>query len=283
MFDHLGSYGFLFLDDIANAPIQLRSTGVEARDSESYYYDNTDREFLYIFQYTLSGVGYYWDGKKLHELHPGQAFFAKSPSPSAYYYKENGSPWKFAFATFRGNSMEDYYQKIVQERTDVFTLSPNCSTIRSLSRIHSLAHRQEITNPFLATSLAVELLMNLCVENTTSEYSPLVHHAIHIMEKEFPTLNGIEEVAARLHISQSHLCREFSSQTGITPIVYLTKTRLQHSANQLLKTSSKIDDIALASGFSNGNYFAKVFKKYIGCSPKEFRNSPEISWDNITL
>lgn len=283
MFDQLGSYGFLFLEDVSNPPIQLRSTGVEERDSESYFYDNTEREFLYIFQYTLSGSGYYYDGTQLHEVLPGQAFFAKSPGPSAYYYKNNGVPWKFAFATFRGSCVDEYYQKIISDNSDVFKLPPNCSSIRMLNHICQLAHQQKISDPFTAASLAVDFIMNLCTENTRTDYPPLVQEALKIIEAEFATLNGIEEVALRLRVSLSHLCREFSRHIGTTPIIYLTKTRLQHGANQLIRTTLNIEDIALSCGFSNGNYFAKVFKKYIGCSPRDFRNNPEVNWSNITL
>jgi len=283
MFEQMGSYAFLFLDDVSNPPIQLRSTGIEERESETYYYDNAEREFLYIFQYTLSGSGFYWDGTELHEVTPGKAFFAKSPGPSAYYYKNNGTPWKFAFATFRGSYMEEYYQKIVSEHSEVFSLPQTCATIRTLNRICNLAAQQEISNPFIASSLAVDLIMNLCTENSRTDYPPIVRHALQIIESEFASINGVEEIAIRLQVSLSHLCREFSRHTGTTPIVYLTKTRLRYSANQLINTSQKIDDIALASGFSNGNYFAKVFKKNIGCSPKEFRNSSETGWNNIIL
>lgn len=283
MFEDLGSYGFLFLDDVPEPPIQLRSTGVEERNSETYYYDNTEREFLYIFQYTLSGSGYYWDGNVLHTIVPGTAFFAKSPSPTAYYYKSNGAPWKFAFATFRGSCMEEYYQKIVNDKSDVFSLAPGCASIRTLHHICRLAAAKEIDNPFFAASLAVDLIMNLCTENMRTDYPPVVKHAIRIIEQDFSTLNGIEEIAARLNVSLSHFCREFSKHTETTPIVYLTKTRLQHGANQLIQTSLKIEDIAASCGFSSGNYFAKVFKKYIGYSPTEFRNNSEINWNSITL
>lgn len=283
MFDELGSYGYLFLDDVADPPIQLRSAGIEERNSEAYYYDNSEREFLYIFQYTLSGSGYYWDGNRLHEVLPGQAFFAKSPSPSAYYYKSNGAPWRFAFATFRGSHIDTYYQKIISDNSDVFTLPPGCASVRTLNHICHLAAQQEINNPFIASSLAVDLIMNLCTENTRTDYPLIVKRAVRIIENEFTTVSGIEEIATRLHISSSHLCREFTEHIGTTPIIYLTKTRLQYGANQLMKTSLKVEDIALACGFSNGNYFAKVFKKHIGCSPKEFRNNSEASWNNITL
>ena len=94
---------------------------------------------------------------------------------------------------------------------------------------------------------------------------------------------GVEELAERLQISASHLCREFVRALGVGPLACLTRVRLQCAANLLTKTNRKIEDIAIACGFSNGNYFAKVFKKYLGTSPRDFRNNDETDNHNITL
>ena len=48
-------------------------------------------------------------------------------------------------------------------------------------------------------------------------------------------------------------------------------------AKQLLKTTDMtLDDIAFHLGFSNGNYFSKVFKKNCGFSPSEYRNHGDL-------
>ena len=111
----------------------------------------------------------------------------------------------------------------------------------------------------------------------------LVKQAVDIIEKDYASLDGVEELAERLQISASHLCREFVRALGVGPLACLTRVRLQCAANLLTKTNRKIEDIAIACGFSNGNYFAKVFKKYLGTSPRDFRNNDETDNHNITL
>ena len=58
MFDSCGGYAFQFLDDITNPPVQLRSIGVEERDSVSYCWHNEKREEQYLFQYTLPDAAF---------------------------------------------------------------------------------------------------------------------------------------------------------------------------------------------------------------------------------
>ena len=54
---------------------------------------------------------------------------------------------------------------------------------------------------------------------------------------------------------------------------YLTGLRLQSAMNDLLGTEHGIDSIARTNGFSNGNYFAKIFRKHVGISPGSYRES----------
>ena len=101
----------------------------------------------------------------------------------------------------------------------------------------------------------------------------IVKKAEDIMDVEYASIEGIESIASRLGISIEHFIRVFKAEKSITPIKYLTNLRIQSAMNELLNTDEKLDIIANRNGFSNGNYFCKVFRKYIGMSPTEYRNS----------
>ena len=77
-----------------------------------------------------------------------------------------------------------------------------------------------------------------------------------LMEKEFATIGGIDEVAKRLHISS---------------VQYLNRMRIQSAMNDLLGSNDTIEVIAVKNGFANGNYFAKVFRRYTKMTPCEYR------------
>jgi two-component system response regulator YesN len=81
----------------------------------------------------------------------------------------------------------------------------------------------------------------------------------------------LNEVASMVYLSKSHFSRLFKNVTGMTFVEYLTQVRIQKS-KYLLKTSSlPIDVIAHKTGFSNASYFATIFKRLEGKTPKEYR------------
>jgi AraC-like DNA-binding protein len=92
------------------------------------------------------------------------------------------------------------------------------------------------------------------------------------MENEFAELDGINTLSDKLGVSLSHFTREFTKETGMNPIRYLTNIRIQNAMHMLQNTGLSVNEIALQCGFSCGNYFSKIFKKNTQLSPYQFRN-----------
>ena len=83
------------------------------------------------------------------------------------------------------------------------------------------------------------------------------------------------QIAAVLQIHPTTLNRNIHAATGMTPIEYLTAIRLQRALTLIRKSTGSFKEIAEECGFSNANYFAKVFRKKFGCSPSGFRHGVE--------
>lgn len=82
----------------------------------------------------------------------------------------------------------------------------------------------------------------------------------------------MEDIVARLNYSETFLNRKFKEAVGTTYIEYLNRYRIQ-KAIELLKADEKsIQEIAWKCGVGDYKYFGTVFKKYVGCSPKEYMN-----------
>ena len=58
--------------------------------------------------------------------------------------------------------------------------------------------------------------------------------------------------------------------TGLTPLAYLNRARIENAKELLLKTSLSIAEIAEMVGFSGQNYFGRLFRRQVGLSPTEF-------------
>lgn len=86
----------------------------------------------------------------------------------------------------------------------------------------------------------------------------------------------LEEVAARIPMTPTYFSRKFKRVTGIGYKEYLNHVRLKEAARLLLETELSVTEIALACGFSDGNYFGDLFKKEKGISPRVYRKNPQI-------
>lgn len=82
----------------------------------------------------------------------------------------------------------------------------------------------------------------------------------------------LKDLAEMSHYSVRQFSRIFQSIYGTTPQQYVLELRLKHACTLLKETDLSIEDTALRSGFGDGNYFSRTFKKHIGTTPKEYRS-----------
>ncbi len=82
----------------------------------------------------------------------------------------------------------------------------------------------------------------------------------------------VSSLAALIHYSERHFARLFKETYGMTPVDYILSIRLKNACAMLSDTNLSISEIALQSGYSDNNYFSRVFKKKIGVTPSQFRS-----------
>ena len=82
---------------------------------------------------------------------------------------------------------------------------------------------------------------------------------------------GLAELAAQAGLSVPHYSACFKRQTGISPMNYFQRLKIQHSAQLLALTDLRVDEIAQAIGLDDPFYYSRLFKKVMGQSPRHFR------------
>ena len=70
----------------------------------------------------------------------------------------------------------------------------------------------------------------------------------------------------------SYLSRIFSQKYGETIIAFLTRIRMEKAAELMKDQDKKLETISFLVGYDDYNYFSRVFRKKVGCSPREYRN-----------
>ncbi len=86
-------------------------------------------------------------------------------------------------------------------------------------------------------------------------------------------------MSREIGVSLSHLSRQFHKEKGVTLIQYLTGIRLEHAMHLLINSELPIHMVAEECGFSNGNYFTKVYKKVFHITPEQYRRQHRVITD----
>lgn len=81
----------------------------------------------------------------------------------------------------------------------------------------------------------------------------------------------ITELAGVCHLSEGYFSRLFLKVMGVRPIDYINRKRIEDAQLQLITTNDRIEKIALETGIDNFSYFNRLFKKYSGTTPGEYR------------
>ncbi len=95
------------------------------------------------------------------------------------------------------------------------------------------------------------------------------------MHRDFSKNREIEEYAAEYGVTRSRFIHVFTEKMGRSPYAYLTSLRLKKATDLLLETKIPISQIAYEIGFSDPLNFSRIFKKYYGASPENYRKSSE--------
>lgn len=81
----------------------------------------------------------------------------------------------------------------------------------------------------------------------------------------------LEDISRQIHLCKGECCRLFKGYMNESLFEYLLKYRIEKSLPAVLEGRGTMTEIALNSGFTDPNYFTKVFHKVKGCSPREYR------------
>lgn len=82
---------------------------------------------------------------------------------------------------------------------------------------------------------------------------------------------SVKTIAEHANYSHYYLCNIFKKSTGTTINNYITTVRMEKAKELLKDKKIKLYEVSKSLGYSNPNYFIKLFKKYEGCTPTEYR------------
>ena len=91
------------------------------------------------------------------------------------------------------------------------------------------------------------------------------------IEENYQNKITLNDIAGHIHLCESECTRLFKRHMNTTLFAFLQEYRIERSL-EFLQDDQPVSAVADMAGFSDPNYYSKVFAKIKGCSPREYRN-----------
>ncbi|AIQ57586.1 AraC family transcriptional regulator [Paenibacillus borealis] len=116
-----------------------------------------------------------------------------------------------------------------------------------------------------------ELLHQLQAHAASPARRDLAAQVAAIIQEHYAQAITLESLAENVNYSIPHLSSYFKTRTGLSPIDYLIKVRIDKVAVLLLETDATLKEIAAGVGYQDPSYLGRLFKRYKDVSPIRYR------------
>ncbi|WP_207942395.1 hypothetical protein DOK78_000980 [Enterococcus sp. DIV2402] len=236
----------------------LKGFGLDYSPKE-YYWDAKERQDSFVvFQYTLSGTGYLATKNKIYELNEQTFFLAELPNQFTYYRGEE--EWSFVYIEFSKEFLQ-WLSLPIQIGT--------CSKERVEQMLVQL-NKLVIEEPSLYVNSRCAYDLFLTIKEVLLTKTAITEQIKDYLETHYKDSLSLDDLEETFQISKYKIIRDFEKEYQQTPINYLNNYRMIQSL-RYLQEEMTVKEIAEAVGFSDYNYFSRVFKKIMGFTPSRYR------------
>jgi AraC-like DNA-binding protein len=255
----------------------------------------------YVLIYCVDGSGFYVVDGKRYEVKKNQYFILPAFKPHEYGADE-GKGWTIYWVHFSGIAASAYAEGAATPQSiNVTMYSRIGDRINIFEEILTTLHFGEgIEDLRYATSLLCHFLASMRYlgqfrrakagatmaktdgkQNAAHSSSPfayegnldIVEQAIHYMRENVENRITMEEVLRYVGYSQSHFSTVFKNKTGMSPLSYFNKLKVEHACHLLKTTDLKVNQICYKVGIEDSLYFSRLFSKIMGMSPTKYKES----------
>ncbi|GAA3408929.1 AraC family transcriptional regulator [Paenibacillus hodogayensis] len=276
----LSSFGFRYTEPAAEL-LRIYTIGWQEVSQAGYDFHGLKRQHAegLLFQYSLAGTGYLEIGGERHEVPQGHAFLVEIPGDHRYYYDPaEGKPWEVLWIRFGGTPAAGHWNEMCGKgRVQAF--AKESLPIRLLLQLYGDVKGERVNGPVEQSVRIYEWLLHAWDhvvrpgKPQRTDEGEAFSGAVRFMKENLQHAITLQHIAESEKLSKYHFCKQFHARTGMTPIAYLNKLRMEEAVSLLSSTSLPVADIARLTGFDTPGYFTKVFKRIVGGTPTEYRES----------
>lgn len=265
--------------------VMATGAGFEKRVNEVYNWEGLkrgDAPFV-IIQHTIAGRGELDYAGTRHVLLPGSTMVLSFPHANRYWL-DRGQTWEYFWIGANGREALRMIRAIIDLKGPVVMPSTQ-SVDRMADACVRLMRAPELLSGDVSAA-AYEAMMALHdglfgAAPAVTTVAPPIARAQSFVATHLGEPLGIDRLARVAGLSRAHFVRRFAGETGQSPSDYVSAARMERATRLLIATDQPVSAIAAATGFANGNYFAKAFRRLNGLSPSEFRAAAANADDSL--
>jgi transcriptional regulator GlxA family with amidase domain len=91
------------------------------------------------------------------------------------------------------------------------------------------------------------------------------------LASHFSIASPVDEMIKRSELAERTFKRRFTSATGLPPIAYVQRLRIEDAKKRLERTDDSVDDISWRVGYEDAAFFRRLFKRTTGMAPGAYR------------
>lgn len=229
----------------------------------------------YLIHAVVSGKGVYRTEDETYELTAGDVFLVY-PNATVSYIADEADPWEYCWVGFSGSDAPHILDAAgFRPDSPVLWKLPYARELQDAlrqiyqGRGNTLAHSVEMAGR-LYVALSLFLRNPPTPADDADSLAAYTRQAVEYIQCRYSYPLLVEDIAAHIGISRSHLYRAFCAVMGQCPKTYLTEFRIQQACLLLGRKDLSIASIARSVGYEDGLYFSKAFRRVKGMTPTEY-------------
>jgi AraC family transcriptional regulator len=230
-----------------------------------------------LLQHTIAGCGRLRYGETRHELRPGQTMLLRFPHDNRYWVAR-GETWEFFWLCLNGREVLRIWRDAMAGHGPVVTLG--AAAVERMAEFCLAVRQGEASSPARASAIAYQVAMVLGDEllpwgdvPARAKRPDAIGRVVSFAQTRPGQRLDVAALASAAGYSRHHFSRLFSASEGVSPARYVLRLRMEEAVSALRSSPSPIKTVAQLCGFADANYFAKVFRRSFGMSPRDFRRS----------
>ncbi|WFA08097.1 response regulator [Tissierella sp. Yu-01] len=170
------------------------------------------------------------------------------------------------------------YKTLILDIANIYDLTLKSNNIKidyenkEYKRLEDIV-KESYSTEFLFDELLAYINTSLILldEDMANKNLGQITQAKEYIEANYMNSITLEDVGAYIGFNPSYFSSLFKKETGFSFVEYLSKIRMEKAKELLVESDLRIQDICLMVGYNDVKYFSKLFIKYTGLKPKEYR------------